>query len=463
MAVFRTLSARTRPPHAPRRVLANKFAYWILLLLAGCAGPRPLESSPPVPPEPSAPPAPLAALRVGTSGDYAPFSVTTPPGIAEAGATPPSGFSIDVARAFAAAQARDVTWTPFLWARLEARLRDGDFDLALSGVTVRADRSVAGRFSVPLTVSGLVVLVPEAAPLRDADDLDRPAVSLAVNAGGHLERTARRLFPTARIVPIGRNGNVLGALDRPAIDAVVTDSLEAPHWQGRRAGLRAIGPLTRDRKAGWFPTSARELRRDFDRWVLRAEASGALARLRTAHGLPPDRTATPVAALLGSLDERLSLMPAVAAAKQILERPVEDRPRETRVLAAARTAVEAEARRQGVAAPEADAVLALYRAQIEAAKAIQRAWLLRTPRDARDEGGTTPAATSEGARQNLETKLRPALIDLGDRIAWLLVVAHAQQAPAPDRAVVAEALARHALPPASITAIHAGLEAVLDD
>ena len=40
-------------------------------------------------------------------------------------------------------------------------LQAGKFDVAMSGITIRSDRSIGGQFTVPTTKSGAVVLVPE--------------------------------------------------------------------------------------------------------------------------------------------------------------------------------------------------------------------------------------------------------------------------------------------------------------
>lgn len=443
-----------------RPILAIAFAFLLAATIVCCRAPADGSAVHPAP------------LRVGTSGDYRPFSYSDPSGSNESSPSSPSsesfrprGFSIDLAEAWAADTGRTIAWVPFRWTTLADDLTQQRFDLALSGVTVRPDRSIRGRFSLPLTVSGAVVLVPakariegEAGGLADEEALRRPGLTLAVNAGGHLERTARALFPHATVRPVPANADVLAQLDRPGVDAVVTDDLEAPHWLARRPDLRAIGPLTRDRKAAWFPIDRDALRLGFDRWLIEAEQSGSLARLRARHGLPPARTATPDAALLASLDERLSPMSEVARLKQVLGRPVEDRPREARVLAAALAAVAREARARGVAPPAVDATRALYRAQIEAAKEIQRRWMGAQPPP---EESPSEAARAQ-ARTRLESEVRPALIALGDRIAGLLVLAGASPAAKPSVEDVRVALSRHALPEDRIAALSRALIASLE-
>jgi cyclohexadienyl dehydratase len=387
-----------------------------------------------------------AALRVGTSGDYAPFSETRPTG--------PAGFSIELARAYARETGRSIEWVPFSWPSLADDLANGRFDLVLSGITIRPERSVEGRFGLPLTTSGAIALVEPGHPAHTADDLTRPGLAVAVNAGGHLERTARGLWPEARVTAVANNHEVLERLGTDGIEAVLTDTLELNVWLERRPELRTIGPLTSDRKAAWVPIGGELEVRRFDRWTLEAERSGRLAGWRERFGLPNTPTAAPVPALLASLDERLSLMIPVARAKQILARPIEDRARESKVLDAAVRSVQSEAERGHVAPPPTPDLLRLYRAQIEAAKWIQQQAM-------RPSMPLTTAAQRDEARSALEDRLRPALIFLGDRIAGLLVVATADGAPAPSRDAVARALARHALPEEHLRALHEALHDVL--
>ena len=72
-------------------------------------------------------------LRVGTSGDYAPFSLRGEDGSM-------TGFDIEVAKAYAADRGRPVEFVVFRWPELQARLLAGDFDVAMGGITVRGDR-----------------------------------------------------------------------------------------------------------------------------------------------------------------------------------------------------------------------------------------------------------------------------------------------------------------------------------
>ncbi|HKJ25332.1 MAG TPA: transporter substrate-binding domain-containing protein, partial [Myxococcota bacterium] len=346
-----------------------------------------------------------------------------------------SGFDVAVARAFADDAGLALRFERFAWPALARDVAAARFTVAMSGVTVRPERSVVGRFSVPVARSGAVVLARPAAAAGGLDGLDRPEVRIAVNAGGHLERAARRRFARASLQPLSENDAVRRALASGAVDAIVTDTLEAPHWERTLPGTVRLGPFTRDRKAYLWSLPASEAER-LDAWLLAREADGTLARLRERWlGAPGPATATPFGALVAALGERLSLMPLVAEAKRGAGRAVRDRAREARVLEAARADVARHARAAGAAAPPPERVEAFYRAQIEAAVAIQERSLAGPP--------------APGPRFDLGGELRPALLRIGDRIAWALVRLDA----APSRTEARAALAAE-LEPYAIDAAH---------
>ena len=142
---------------------------------------------------------------MGTSGDYAPFSLA-----AEGGE--PSGFDVEVARRYAKERGLELEFVRFRWPNLLRDLEAGRFDLAMSGITVVPRRSLAGRFSVPVAESGAVLLTREPERWKTLDELDRPDLRIGVNAGGYLEQVARRRFPRATLLAIPSNQAVREAL-----------------------------------------------------------------------------------------------------------------------------------------------------------------------------------------------------------------------------------------------------------
>jgi cyclohexadienyl dehydratase len=303
-----------------------------------------------------------AVLRVGTSGDYAPFSLRAPAGEL-------TGFDVAVAQRFAHDVGREVVFVPFRWPDLVASARAGAFDVVMSGVTVRADRALFLTFSRPYAVTGAVAVVRTADRdrFRAVADLDREGVRIAVNRGGHLEQVARQYFAHARVIPFAENTALQGALARGDVEAAVSEEFEARTWTA--APFVPLGPFTHDLKAYAVRRDSGELLRQVDDWLAARERDGWLNEQRR-RWLGDDAVRTPeeagFEALVAALDLRLQLMPLVAAVKRRNHLPIEDPAQEARVLERTRGAAAA-------AGLQPDAVVALFRIQMRAAKAIEHA------------------------------------------------------------------------------------------
>lgn len=317
-------------------------------------------------------------LRVGTSGDYAPFSLRlgTDPGSegAATNAASYSGFDIEVAYRFAAASGYRVEFVPFRWPDLTRDLAAGRFDVAMSGVTMRADRSLTGRFTVPVATTQAVALSWRGANASGVHELDTRTRRIAVNAGGYLEGVARRVFPFAHIIALPDNDAVRMALLDRWTDAVVTDDIEERHWTAGTVGVVRIGPLSDDRKAYLVRADREDLASQLDIWLLARERDGSLDRLRaTLLGRTAEApVAAPLPALVCAIAERLSVMPAVWAAKHEAGLPIDDKTQEASVLAAAEGAVRDAAVAASRPPPDRQRVRAFFGTLIAAAKDQQR-------------------------------------------------------------------------------------------
>jgi cyclohexadienyl dehydratase len=389
-----------RSSSPPLKAQALRFALVgsVLALFAACA------ASPEVPP----PARESRVLRVGTSGDYPPFSTLHEGRV--------SGFDAALLESYAAERGYRLEWVRFRWPELVADLGAGRFEVAASGITVRPERSLAGRYTVPVARNGALLLLrrpawapppggPDEEPLALLHALDRPELRVAVNQGGHLERVARAHFQNARILAIADNAAVREALATGQADAALTNTVEGPRWAEGLSGIERVGPFTRDVVALYVSPSRAELAADLDRWLSRQEESGVLGRLREQYLGPgaTGPTATPVDALLSATAERLALMPGVAMAKRREGLPIEVPSQEARVLEAARTEVHATAKVLGVAPPPDEAITAFFQAQMDAARQLQ----LR-------------AATTETPVHSLDGELRPALARISARISALV-------------------------------------------
>lgn len=356
-------------------------------------------------------------LRVGSSGDYAPFSLRDPTGW--------HGFDVEVARRFAKDTGRTLELVEFRWPALELDLAANRFDVAMSGVTVRPWRARVGTFTRPVARVGAVV-VTWPAVAATVDEVDVPGRRIGVNAGGYLERVARRLFPRAEIVPIADNRRLAAHLHAGDVEAIVSDEFEAPLFQRVLRPSVALGPLTNDRKAylARDPALAEEL----DAWLREREVDGSLAAVRgrllgPEWGRPHSAVASDLDALLALIELRLAFMPAIAAAKEQQGLPTADAAQEAHVLAAARE-------RAALVGLDPARVDPLFAALVAAARNVQDDWRARAAHE-------RPVVEA----MDLEAESRPALARISATIvARAADVARAPAGPRPSAAAVADAL-----------------------
>ena len=83
-------------------------------------------------------------LRVGTTGDYAPFSVQRNVEESDAASRQFDGADIDLALDLGSALGVNVVFVHTSWPKLMADLRDGRFDIAMSGVSKTLERARHG-------------------------------------------------------------------------------------------------------------------------------------------------------------------------------------------------------------------------------------------------------------------------------------------------------------------------------
>jgi len=332
-------------------------------------------------------------LRVGTSDDYPPFSLRG------------RGFDVEAAEAMARDFGMRIEWVRFRWPDLRGELRAGAFDVAMSGITWRPERAVIGWMSRAVAQGGPCVV-------------GDPHVGLvAVNRGGVLESWARRRFTPQSIVSVDDNLSLPTLLEGGAVSAFVTDSFEAER-RPRRTDYPVRCDPPRDRKVYWIaPRRASALGPRVDAWLAANEPQLEELRRRWLGGASPRGE---VDNLIDLAARRLALMPAVAAWKRAHGLAVENSVREQAVLIRAEDAARA-------AGLDPDSVRALFAVQIALAKAIEQ------------------RVSETESSLDLETELRPALSQIGDRIVASLGVAAPVEARAltEDRLVpLAELLSR---------------------
>ncbi len=221
-------------------------------------------------------------LRVGTTGDYAPFSLDS------AGRL--SGADIDLARSLAASLGARVVFVHTSWPDLLHDLAAGRFDLAMSGISVTPARAAVAAFSLPYHSGGktLIVRCADAQRFPDLAALDRPGATLIVNPGGTNQDYVRTHVHHARVRVFPDNRAIFEQILQHRADAMITDDVEVELQVHEHLGLcRGMpGTLTHEDKAILLPQDP-ALAATVNGWLRAALARGQPAALIRTYSSTP--------------------------------------------------------------------------------------------------------------------------------------------------------------------------------
>ncbi len=307
-------------------------------------------------------------LRVGTTGDYKPFSYRDPA----------SGWllgsDVAMARDLATAIGVRLELVPTTWSALLDDARAGRFDVAMGGISVNKERAAVALFSRSYLVDGKTPIArcENAARFQTVRQIDKPGVRVIVNPGGTNEKFARSHFSRASVNVHADNLTIFDELVAGRADVMVTDATEARLQQRLRPELCALHPekpFDRAPKAYLLPRDA-AFKAFVDDWVEpQLSSDGTLPAVDLWIGHPWPRGGAEAgdarAQLVQLIDARLALMPDVARYKWNAKAAIEDLPREQEVL----VSLGREAATLGL---RADSTERFLRAQIEASKQVQR-------------------------------------------------------------------------------------------
>ena len=213
-------------------------------------------------------------MRVGTTGDYTPFSLLQPDGSY-------AGADIDMAHDLATRLEVRIDWVPTVWVDLLDDFLAGRFDIAMGGVTVTPPRAEKAFFSMPTYIDGK-------RPLCRGEDRDRftsvaainrPGVRVITNPGSANEAFAKANFSRAEVTIHPDNTTVFLEIVTGRADVMVTDGLEADHQAALHPELCAVmvAPFTRLEKAYMFARDP-AMKAFIDGWLAAAFASGQWQR-----------------------------------------------------------------------------------------------------------------------------------------------------------------------------------------
>jgi len=164
-------------------------------------------------------------LRVGYHPDNLPYTFFNAQGDLV-------GFDIDMAHFLARQFGKGLEFVPFEFQTLADQLERGDFDVAMSGVEMLAQRLSETRFSAPyLYVTGALVVLDHrrAEFARRIDELDFEGLRVAVSRTASANELIHYALPGIEIVQIGEPRDFFESSDE-GIDALVWFAENGSAW-----------------------------------------------------------------------------------------------------------------------------------------------------------------------------------------------------------------------------------------
>ncbi|WP_256347240.1 transporter substrate-binding domain-containing protein [Pseudomonas gingeri] len=213
-------------------------------------------------------------LRVGTTGDYKPFSYKNADGFI--------GLDIELAEGLAASLGVKLELVPTTWPTLMNDLQADKFDLGLSGISVNMERQKLAFFSQPYQRDGKtpITLCSRQQEFQTLAQIDRPNVRAIVNPGGTNEKFARANLKQAQILVHLDNVTIFQQIVDGKADLMMTDAVETRVQQKLHPELCAVHPdqpFDFSEKAVLLPRDI-VLKQYVDQWLHQDMESGRFAK-----------------------------------------------------------------------------------------------------------------------------------------------------------------------------------------
>jgi cyclohexadienyl dehydratase len=215
-------------------------------------------------------------LRVGTTGDYRPFTYfnTTTNAF--------EGMDIDMAESLAKALGVKAEFVRTSWPTLARDFDAGAFDIAMGGVSITFDRARKGFFSSPIMREGKTPITrcENKDKFSTLADIDKAGVRAIVNPGGTNERFAKANLKAAEIKVHADNVTIFDEIVKGNADLMITDASETIYQSKLKPELCAVHPETPFdffEKAYWMPRDV-VLKSFVDQWLHITRETGAFQR-----------------------------------------------------------------------------------------------------------------------------------------------------------------------------------------
>jgi ABC-type amino acid transport substrate-binding protein len=197
-------------------------------------------------------------LVAGVKTDFPPFGTVDAAG-------KNVGFDVDVAHLFAKALFNDDNQVELVAVTSGNRipfLQSGKIDIIIATVTVTDERRQVVEFSEPYFMSGSLILVPKASPVKSLEDLAGKTV--AVVQGAIQDKDVEQLQPRANRVKFGKVSEAVLAVKGGRADAYVHDDIVIVSLAKENPDLKVVGKAFVPRPYG---IAVRKGDTEFIKWV----------------------------------------------------------------------------------------------------------------------------------------------------------------------------------------------------
>ena len=213
-------------------------------------------------------------LRVGTTGDYPPFSFIDKP------SGEYSGIDIDLARNLADSLGVELRLVDTSWPGLMTDLAANKYDVGMSGISRTLLRQRTAFFSRAYSVGGKTPIArcDAVTELNSLNKIDQSAVRVIVNPGGTNEKFVRKHIHNAQIIIYPDNTRIFNQIIERRADVMITDAIEVKLQQRLHPELCAAIPdvLFTHAEKGYLMPQDIALKEYVDAWLGQVRQAGLL-------------------------------------------------------------------------------------------------------------------------------------------------------------------------------------------
>jgi cyclohexadienyl dehydratase len=216
-------------------------------------------------------------LRVGMTGDYAPFSAFDP------ATSTFRGFDVDMADSLGKALGVRVEYVRTAWPQLTRDFEADRFDIAMGGISITPERESKGDFSAPIMQEGKTPIArcKDTGKFESLADIDKPGTRVIVNPGGTNERFTRANIKNAEVTVYVDNVTIFDEIAKGNADLMITDASETRYQQKLHPGVLCAvhpdQPFDHAQKAYWLQRDA-ALKAFVDNWIKQARDDGRFSK-----------------------------------------------------------------------------------------------------------------------------------------------------------------------------------------